>query len=418
MKLTLAIFLFTIMLAPLAMGQERSSNDEFVDWLKEQSQEKDSATPTWKPLFGLRLRQEYLQNVFYFDENNDSRNWLRLRTRLGLQWNRGNHRVEVRAANEFRDIYEPDIRWIPLDEVILDRAAWTWGTDPEGPYTLIIGRQDIIWDDGFLMLEGHPLDGSRSIYHNAVRMQFRDNRGEFEVLGITGQQVDDYVLAGDENTERLLSDNDETAVAFRYKHNSGKAMSLIWKKESLVERPYWDWCNVTFGLRLPWRTWIAEGAIQRNSSAEWAYAFQFRGSANLYAGGRGEVGYFHYSGESENSAAFKTPYGRWPKWSELYLYTLIGEAGPAAWQNIAGAHLHMHQEISDELGLRFSAYYLSALEPEWTSRGILLQSEIKYEYNSWISTHFLWEYLQPNEDFATAPENAHFLRWEINFDYK
>ena len=415
MKVVFVPFLLLLLAAPFAAAEESAPKDELVEWLKNRS-ELEVIPPTWKPLFGLRLRQEYLQKVYYFDPESSTRNWLRLRTRAGLQWNQGSHRLEFRLANEFRVHYALDVDEVEYDEIIVDRAAWTWGTRRDDAITLTLGRQDIIWDDGFLMLEGHPLDGSRSIYHNALRMQFRDRRGEYELLGIVGPQKDELVIAGDQ--ERSLSDHDEVALAIRYLHHTGTAVSLIYKKESLVVRPHWDWCNLTLALRKPWRAWVFEGALQRHSTKEWAYAMQLRGGADLLRSTRGELGYFHYSGDTEDHGAFRTPYGRWPKWSELYLYTLVGEEGPAAWRNIAGLHAHLHQELLEGVRLRMSAYWLGAPDPEWRARGLLLQSEFVLDYTDWLSMHFLWEYLDPGEAYADAQDDAHFLRWEINYDFK
>jgi hypothetical protein len=414
MKFYFTIILLVSFIAVSLVNAEVSTEDELVEWLLEQSRDVEDYSPSWKTHLGLRLRQEYLQNVFHFNPGNDSRNWLRLRMRAGLQWNYGSHRVDFRLANEFRDIYEPNAKWIELDELIVDRAAWTWGTRQRDPYTLIVGRQDIIWDDGFLMLEGHPLDGSRSIYHNAVRLQLHDRRGDWEMLGIIGPQKDPIILSG--NRDRALSEHDEFATALRYQSHAGSAVSLIWKKETLVETPYWEWCTITLGFRQPWKHFMMEGAIQRHSSAEWAYALQLEGSAQLLRGTRAELGYFHYSGAGEKSTGFKSPYGRWPIWSELYIYTLIGEGGVASWQNIASLHGQLHQDLGNAASLRLSVHWMGAPEPEWLSRGLLLQSQLTLDLADTLSMHFLWEYLDPGSFHADAKENAHFLRWEINYE--
>ncbi len=96
----------------------------------------------------------------------------------------------------------------------------------------------------------------------------------------------------------------------------------------------------------------------------------------------------------------------------------MGEEGPAAWRNIAGLHAHLHQELLEGVRLRMSAYWLGAPDPEWRARGLLLQSEFVLDYTDWLSMHFLWEYLDPGEAYADAQDDAHFLRWEINYDFK
>jgi len=53
--------------------------------------------------------------------------------------------------------------------VLFDQLALT-ASQPAGlPLALEAGRQDLIFGDGWLVLEGTPLDGSRTIYFDAVR---------------------------------------------------------------------------------------------------------------------------------------------------------------------------------------------------------------------------------------------------------
>jgi hypothetical protein len=59
---------------------------------------------------------------------------------------------------------------------------------------------------------------------------------------------------------------------------------------------------------------------------------------------------------------------------------------------------------------------MGAPEPEWLSRGLLLQSQLTLDLADTLSMHFLWEYLDPGSFHADAKENAHFLRWEINYE--
>ena len=54
--------------------------------------------PSVEPLFGIRIRQEYLPNAYYFDPAENDRNWIRYRTRLGLRW-----RPAKSHVFEFRD---------------------------------------------------------------------------------------------------------------------------------------------------------------------------------------------------------------------------------------------------------------------------------------------------------------------------
>ena len=66
------------------------------------------------PLFDVRVRQELLDGVYHFAPDPD-RNWIRVRTRGGMRFTRGGHRLEFRLVNEHRHHLDPEQRG-DLDE--------------------------------------------------------------------------------------------------------------------------------------------------------------------------------------------------------------------------------------------------------------------------------------------------------------
>ena len=112
--------------------------------------------------------------------------------------------------------------------------------------------------------------------------------------------------------------------------------------------------------------------------------FAFAGEAFLGGPvGRGwvaEMDGFLYSGLGDGVRPFRPPWGRWPKWSELYIYTLIAEGSPgrvhvAAWENIAAPRITLKLDRPDVL---VSAALLTAPEPDWRTRGLL--ATIRYSF--------------------------------------
>ena len=88
---------------------------------------------------------------------------------------------------------DTDFDW---DELILDRGFWSWRF--AGEASLSLGRQDIIWPGGFLMLEGHPYDGSRSIYHDALRLRAQPGGWRTDLALIHNEKYDPLIIAGDQ----------------------------------------------------------------------------------------------------------------------------------------------------------------------------------------------------------------------------
>ncbi|MCP4573095.1 MAG: hypothetical protein GY838_12130 [bacterium] len=390
------------------------------------------------PDLNLRLRQEVLEGVYHFAPDAD-RNWLRLRARAGLRLGLEQHAFAFRLLNESRHHLAPDpgVDW---DELLLDRALWTWQVSDRNQ--LIVGRQAVIWDDGFLMLEGHPLDGSRSIYHDAVRFRRACEGGSLDLVLMADGKRDDLVLSGDEN--RPLSDADERGVALRLARGSWSG-TAIWKDEDDPDGVLSDLRTLTFGLRYTHRpdvgvSWHAEAAVQHQdgpvpSASEcgeipddgWAVAGQAFATGGVGRGFELEGGGFLYSGggcAGGNLRPFRTPWGRWPRWSEMYIYTLIGEGTPgrvhvAAWENIAAPRLNLRRPLNDALTARLGLNWLMAPANDWETRGLLTQLELKARFGGGATGHLLWEMLDPGSyhdgryGLPALTDTIHFLRWQI-----
>jgi len=383
------------------------------------------------PIFDLRVRQEGLDGVYHFAPDPD-RNWIRVRTRGGFSAAQGAFRFDLRLANEHRHFLTPDNVDFDWDELIIDRlrAVWTYGDGA----SLSVGRQDIIWNKGFLMLEGHPLDGSRSIYHNAVRWQTPLLDGLFDLSLIRNLKRDQLVLAGDD--QRALSDADETGLAARWAGGPWQVAFIV-KNEIDPDLVLPDLLTVTLAPRREFPvgengTLLAELAVQYQSldaGDHWATAGQFFYRHKLDNQVKYDLGGFFYSAPGEDTPGFRVPWGRWPKWSELYIYTLIGESTPgrvtvAAWENIAAPRAQVTFPVAGKLDGRLGATYLLAPEPDWQARGLLTQAELKFSLPHNLTGHLLWEMLDPGSfhdggnGLPPLTDTVHFLRWQITYALK
>ncbi len=373
------------------------------------------------PSLDLRVRQERLVDVFQFDPDEADRNWLRIRARAGLNLGADRNRIELRLCNEFRKITIPGTE-LDLDELIVDRLSWAWRSD-ETPIFFSMGRQDIIWQDGFLMLEGHPLDGSRSMYQNALLAGYEADGHLIELMGIFNPKRDPLVLAGDE--QRALADADESALALRWLSAESLQFAFIWKQEMDPDHLRPDLETLTFDFRFedpdPRMDAVWELALQRQRGRGWALAGQARfggellpGRMSLHGGG------FFNTGETRSLRAFRSPWGRWPKWSELYLYSLVPEGGPANWANVAGSYLESWLELGSRSRLRLAATTLYAPASDWESRGVILKAEYRFHLMPELSGHLLWEGLETGAFHADAAAASfrHFLRWQVNLELK
>ena len=398
-----------------------------------------SVEPGWRVSADLRVRQEMLSDVFYFTPTQPDRNWLRVRSRAGLRYGWGNaHEVQGRLCSEFRKITTPDTE-LNFDEIIVDQLLYRYRAWPGIAITL--GRQDIRWNDGFLVMDGTPLDGSRSSYMNALRFMIDDEGptpGLVELFVAYNPAYDDLVLWNDD-VKRRLTDADETAVAFRSSPWANQQLALIWKRERDPDhsRPALDaWTlgyrgertrgavNLMGELALQYQDWSGDGA----DASGLAWATQVRLRRPLARDQRLELGILCYSGRDGDVLPFRTPWGRWPKWGELELYSLIGEGGVGLWANMAGAWVDVqHSRDGKLLGLTLQA--LTGLAPDSGLRDVLLMARVEFPLFAGIATQLRLEtpltvgysnvdYQAPYGDVPPRPiepGNGSFLRWQLTY---
>lgn len=385
------------------------------------------STSKFTPIFDLRIRQEVLEGVLYFTSDPD-RQWVRFRTRAGVQYNSGNHAATLRLANEHRRLVKPfaDPDW---DELIIDQAFYAWS--PDDKTTLTAGRQNIIWPGGFLVLEGHPLDGSRSIYMDGIRLQTSlCNGNKLDLFAVHNQKRDPFVLAGDAN--RALADTDETGIGIKLSAGN-HSYAVIWKHDddpdgvlpvlntyTLDGNFKWgskDAATYTLETALQYQDGIPDSDPASATTNGFNFAMEGKVKGNVFSKLDADLGFFFYG---EN---FRTPWGRWPKWSELYIYTLLAEGGDgrvhvAAWENIAAPRFNLHYPINKSLKARWGLAYLLAPEPDWQARGLLMQTELKFDLSKSVNGHLLWEMFDAGDFHGpTATSPAHFLRWQIAYTF-
>jgi hypothetical protein len=84
---------------------------------------------------------------------------------------------------------------LDLREMIFDRMNLTFKNAFDAPMTLVIGRQDISLGTGWLVNEGTPRDGSRTMYFDAVRATIDlAEKTQLDLIGISQSDDEDTWL--------------------------------------------------------------------------------------------------------------------------------------------------------------------------------------------------------------------------------
>ncbi len=418
-----------------------------------------------------RLRQVFIGNVGLNDASPIAdRTFQRYRTRL---WGRYSPTdwldTDARLIWEGRHYNKPNAdQWpVPGFEtwysggVLFDRLAVTFN-DPGGlPVQLKVGRQDLIFGNGWLVLDGTPLDGSRTIYFDAARATIdldaidttldlvainQDaNTGRFPqaLNGVVEDQTEQYetgVIAYARN--RSLLPEGAVDGYFIYKHDrpNPTPYNLRVNNGAPFPSPSDAGDIYTLGLRFdgplaPHWTLRAEGAYQWGRlnaqplsafglNARLQYSFDDALNNRLH----GDLEYL--SGDDPGDGtdqAFDPLWGRWPQWSELMIYqwpldSRVGQATNLLRLNLGwAAQVHETSLVTLDYHALFAnqqstltAAQRANISGDGYFRGHLLTAWLKTKLNAHVSGHLVAEYLAPGDFYAShRRDRAYFFRAEV-----
>ena len=119
-------------------------------------------------------------------------------------------------------------------------------------------------------------------------------------------------------------------------------------------------------------------------------------------------------------------FGRFPKWSDLYVYSLVPEAEVAMWSNLRMTELEVKAQPLKWLGLRAAWYHMGAFQAQsqkganfgrGTGRGdlALVRADLTVA-PSW-KAHLLYEHLKAGSFYANH-DGGHFLRAEVAYTFQ
>ncbi|MCP4157120.1 MAG: alginate export family protein, partial [bacterium] len=209
-----------------------------------------------------------------------------------------NIELAVKLTNEFRTYLSPKNREFEINEVIFDNLYLKWKNVGNMPLTLTLGRQNIIFGEGFIMLEGHPLDGSRSIYFNAVRADYQLKKNHLLTAFYTYVPDRDDILPRLNDQERALVPQPETGLGLYYKGKFNKTGVEAYFIRKEVDAT--DTITVEAGINALGARVVLPLATRLALTGEGAYQFGTYGDYDRGAFG----GYFHLDYKLGESVPF------------------------------------------------------------------------------------------------------------------
>jgi len=333
-----------------------------------------------------------------------------------------------------------------------------WRLGPS--WSLRAGRQNLLRGDGFVLWDGGALDGSRAAYFNALDVIRTAGAFKLEFLAIVDPAKDRFLPrlneTGNLHERQLLNEHDEAALGI-YATWQGPGRDLQAYAFHKLERH--DVRAPGDPLFVPDRRVEALGV---RATEAWAQGLTATGEVALQVGrqegrpGTGEsaaairawggqakvtqafdlgfhpevtLGWVGLSGDDPATSTregWDPLFSRWPKWSELYVYSLVPEAGVAAWSNLELWEATVQARPTARLGLRASAFWLQAIHPvtghgpsfaSGLGRGTILEFRADVAFSEQWQGHVLYEQLQPGSFYAGSDAGRYF-RVEATYTWR
>jgi hypothetical protein len=373
-----------------------SDTDQFINEIKH---------PLWWFTWGgdFRIRQEYIKNAHGLLNNTDDQvNMLRFRPRIwadvGPFFNDPNLGVPngldlyIRLADETRYFItrptnlpwsvEPPYGTNPsFNEIVVDNLYVNWDRPDGLPVSFRVGRQDLTYGRGFVLLDGTPLDGSRSVYSDAAKLTIHDDsiRTDLDLFAVDNMADESRLqpIAIEAGQEEFTSDFHtkilgaymiskyfaplELNAYYIYKDdtfaNYGVIRQLFYGSDPMgrivhtvgalgqgtVPQTGWDYYG-----EAAWQ-WGNQGQIPGVSNEENRQAYGLNSDLGYTfkqtpVTPRLHAAYMDLSGNDPHSGTYggwDPVMSRWPQLSELFVYRWEGEGGgktgigsPGNWTNV------------------------------------------------------------------------------------
>lgn len=400
--------------------------------------------------FEQRVRFENFDNVTdWNDARDDERSHYRWRSRLWASIPLGEgYTVAVGISNESRKITSPDTPY-HWDETFVETAYVDARLAPGA--TVRVGRQNVTRGEGFLLIDGSPLDGSRSFYVNGAVVGLSFGGGRFDLLALDNPREDHRLPRFDDGHKALAERHERAYGAYWTRPAAGRAPA--WEAYWLVKDETDDARAVTSPAYRPDRRlhtvggrlvqalghgWsvTGEAALQRGHQDGGTAIRGFGGYAYLRKSFDHpwkpalQTGYTYLSGDDPGTAGkdegWDPLFSRYPKWSDLMIYAQVTEHGVSYWTNTALWQFEATATPARWLSGRATWYRVDAPERfpgnpavfgRGSRRGNLFETRLDVAAGSHWKGHLQGERLAPGAFYA-SDDAAWFLRAEVIYTFK
>ncbi len=431
----------------------------------------------------LRIREEYFDNALSLsnDDPTHTQNLMRYRARLWTSFTpvkdlSFNARIAAEPrlffqksfASTYRNSNGTQREGMEWRYGIIDNLNVKWNNIGGSPVSVTVGRQDMVFGDfwnWWLMADGTPGDGSWTYFLDAARvtLDLKDIQTKIDaVLLYQNARPDAWLPTLDNSWGYSVTEQNEHGFMLYASNKSLKNTTIdayYIQKHDNQELANGDNADIyTLGARAAGyiadrlhysiegayqygqkqdptvRTPVNVGALDRDIrsfGANAKFSFLFRDPLNNQA----HLVWEYLSGDdpttTDRDEMFDVLWGRWPRWSELYIYSYARETSGKIAQLNNLIRVGPGWTLAPMKGMSVGAYYNALFAPEEVPtrtvagalfsqdghfRGHLVQGVLGYTFNSHLKGH-LWAEFVNQGNYYTADDLMTFLRWEINLTW-
>lgn len=416
---------------------------------------------------------------------NGENDYFRFRTRIWSEFDLlPSVTARARIVNESRSWLYPDMSQKPQksssewpDEWVFDNLYLEARDLLDKTVDIRAGRQDLIYGNGRVILDGTPGDGSRTLYFNAVKATVKSiPDSQLDLFGIYNPPEDQWAINGAQRDlsafARAPEGVTESGAGLYLKNATLKPLPLeaylIYKRESAYDQPVK--ANATGKFPAPtyaWQTMEPSTKVIHNPDNDIETTgfrlmpvFNDNLTGNLEVAGQygqhGDTdmhgymvdaylaqkfaslpatpilkgGVYLLSGDDPKTSTdegWNPLWARQPQSSELFIFAYDAEQSAFRWSNLIDPNLSLSITPAKWAKSTVSLHYLAALEADGNGggreRGWMEQfrqeftlAENTLRPKDKLSTYFLIECLEPGNYYKNS-DTAIFVRWEMLYTF-
>jgi len=413
--------------------------------------EEGAQTRKFTLTFTERIREETSDNVASLrDSGTDSSAYVRFRTSLMGRWRlSASFELTARLTNENRYYLAPKSdprlgRNFGIHEVFFDYLYLKWSRPLGLPVSVSLGRQDLMMGEGFIIFDGGPLDGSRSAYFNAARLDWAVGPKTSVCAFYVFQSRTDTLLPVLNDVGQMMVEQAEEGygVYATDATTKGTVEAYLFRKNirAFDAAPASGITNV--GGRVVWPlaetlSMTVEGAVQsgtlgtaRRRGRGGYFHLDWKTGAELPAPALLTLGTIYLSGDDPDTAdrmeGWDPAFSRWPKWSESLIYLFARESRPAYWTNFGSLYGTLNFAPAADVKLALTWHHLTApersaptafLSGTGRTRGDLGIAKLTYDISPNLQGHFIWEQFRPGDHYFPGAQGYAWVRFELLIRY-